>query len=232
VPPKAVAVSPTANETALPGATNAPAAPVPFASVPTSPVALPVDATADTNAIPAIPANPNEAIAAAPAVTYSAFAARNIAEQTLDPALVSPTGHAEILRIIGKRDPSAVTPTTWTFYFYDKNAAGHGRIVTVTDGRVVKTGEDLVDSLTPYTEQLVLPEAEVQKDSTDALEIAQGLMPDVTLTGSEFLLMQQKNSVPMWKVTLWGKTGNGEERKLGEITMLAESGTVIRDVKP
>jgi hypothetical protein len=136
------------------------------------------------------------------------------------------------LRIIGKRDPFAVTPTTWTFYFFDKSAAGHGRIVTVTDGRVVKVGEDLVDSITPYSEELVLPEAQVQKDSTDVLAIAQGLMPDVMFTGSEFLLLQQKNSVPMWKVTLWGKSGTGDEHKLGEITLLAETGTVIRDVKP
>ena len=57
-------------------------------------------------------------------------------------------------------------------------------------------------------------------------------MLDVTFTGTEFLLMEQKNSVPMWKVTLWGKTGNGSEKRIGEITMLAESGTVIRDVKP
>jgi hypothetical protein len=73
----------------------------------------------------------------------------------------------------------------------------------------------------------------MQKDSGDVLEIAQGLMPEATITGSEFLLLQQKNSVPMWHVTLWGKTGGGEERKLGELTLLAESGTVIsRNLKP
>jgi serine/threonine protein kinase len=230
VAPKPVTVNPPASEPASPGPTNA--LPTPFAAMTTSPVALPVDPTTDTNAVPAEPVNAGEIPPPVPAAPFSAFAARDIAERALDPALVSPTGHAELLRIIGKRDPSVITPTTWTFYFFDKSAAGHNRIVTVTDGRVVKSGEDLGDSLTPYSEELVLPEAEVQKDSTDVLQIAQGLMPDVTLTGSEFLLLQQKNSVPMWRVTLWGKTGTGDERKLGEITLLAESGTVIRDVKP
>ena len=132
-------------------------------AVPTLPVALPVDSTTETNAVPAVPVNPDETAPAFPAVTYSAFAARDIAERSLDPALMSPTGRAELLRIIGKREPSTITPRTWTFYFFDKSAAGHGRIVTVTDGRVVKSGEDFVDSLTPYSEQVVLPEAGCKK---------------------------------------------------------------------
>jgi hypothetical protein len=90
----------------------------------------------------------------------------------------------------------------------------------------------LVDSLTPYDEDLVMPEGQVQKDSTDVLAIAQAQVPDATASSSEMVLLQQKNSVPMWKVTLWGKTGTGDERKLTETTLLAETGTVIRAVKP
>jgi hypothetical protein len=37
--------------------------------------------------------------------------------------------------------------------------------------------------------------------------------------------MQQKNSVPMWKVTLWTRNANGEEHKLGDVTLRAENGT-------
>jgi serine/threonine protein kinase len=227
-------------ESTPPPATNAPVATASIVGVPTSPVALPVETPADTNAIPATPAIPasgdqnSTAVPALPATSYSAFAARDIAERSLDPAILTPTGHAELLRIIGKRDAGgALMPTTWTFYFFDKSAGGHARIVTVSGGKVVKTGDDIVDSLTPYSEQLVLPEGQVQKDSTDVLQIAQALTPDVTLTGSDFLLLQQRNSVPMWKVKLWGKTGNGEERELGTVTLLAETGTVIsNDVKP
>ncbi len=211
-------------------ATNAPA---PFAAMPTVPVALPVEPGSETNAVPAVPVNPNVIGPAVPApvATFSAFAARDVAERSLDPELVTPSGHAELLRVIGERDPDSVTPRTWKFYFFDRNAGGHARIVTVTDGRVVKLGEDLVDSLTPYDEDLVLPEGQVQKDSTDVLAIAEGQVPDATVTGAEFMLMQQKNSVPMWRVTLWGKAANGDERKLTETTLLAETGTVIRSVK-
>jgi hypothetical protein len=166
---------------------------------------------------------------AAPVATFSAFAARGIAERSLDPALLAPTGHAELLRIIGERDANAATPTTWKFYFYDKSAGGHARIVTVADGRVSKSGDDIVDSLTPYSQDLVMPEGEVQKDSTDVLQIALGALPDLQVSGSEFTLMQQKNSVPMWKVTVWGKTTTGEEKRL-EATIMAETGSVISHV--
>jgi hypothetical protein len=236
-------VTPTPVAHVTPPATNPPA---PFAAMPTVPVALPVDPASLTNAPPAVPAvavNPGDTNAtplepantgepAAPVATYSAFAARDVAERSLDPTLVTPSGHAELLRIIGERDPTSITPTTWKFYFFDKNAGGHARIVTVTDGRVVKSGEDLVDSLTPYDEDLVMPEDQVQKDSTDVLAIAQAQVPDVAVNGSEFLLSQVKSSVPMWKVTLWGKPAGSDERKLAEITLLAETGTLIRDVKP
>ena len=204
----------------------------PFAAVPTSPVALPVDPASLTNATPAVPVNASDVTPPEPVAAYSAFAARDVAERSLDPDLVTPSGHAELLRVIGERDPSSVTPTTWKFYFYSKGAGGHARIVTVTGGRVVKSGDDLVDSLTPYDEDLVMPEGQVQKDSSDVLAIAQAQVPDTAASSSEMVLLQQKNSVPMWKVTLWGKSAGGDEHKLTETTLLAETGTVIRAVKP
>jgi hypothetical protein len=146
---------------------------------------------------------------------------------------VAPTGHAELLKAIGRRDENQLTPTTWTFYFYDKSAAGHARIVTVNGGKVVKTGEDLVDFASPYNEQAVLPEDKIEKDSTDALTIAQGLVPGVSVTSSEFTLLQQKNSVPMWKLTLWSRNPDGEEHKVGDVYLLAEDCTVIyKNLKP
>jgi hypothetical protein len=212
------------NPVALP-ATPSPSDTTPVAAMPTLPVALPVDPSAATNlAAPALPASE--------AAPDSAFAARDIAERSLDGALLSPTGHAELLKIVGKRDEHATMPTTWTFFFYDANAAGHARILTVSGGKVVKNGEDLVDFASPYTERMILPEEKVQKDSTDALQIAQTLAPSAQVTGSELSLVQQKYSVPMWRVTLWAREGQDDERKLGDVTLLAENGTVIkRDLK-
>jgi serine/threonine protein kinase len=195
-----------------------------------APVVLPINPSDITNGGPINPAMPTPAFAALP---DSAFAARDIAEKSLPPGDIAPTGKAELLKIIGARDDNQITPTTWTFYFFDKNAAGHARILTVNGGKVVKTGEDLVDFASPYSDRAVLPEDQIQKDSTDALQIAQGLIPGVTVTSSEFSLLQQKNSVPIWKVTLWTRDSSGEDHKLGDVTLLAESGIVFsKNLKP
>jgi len=224
--PKPVAVvTPTLPENAPP------AAPVPDV-IPVAPIAPSTDMPANTNAAPT---DTNAApVAALAVIPDSAFTARDIAEKALDPSLILPgTGRAELLKIVGKRDDNVITPATWTFFFYDKGAAGHARIVTVSGGKVVKSGEDLVDFASPYSEQSILPEDKIGKDSSDALQIAQSLLPGVTVTGSEFALSQQKNSVPMWKVTLWSKSASGEDHKLGDITLLAENGTLIsRNLKP
>jgi serine/threonine protein kinase len=86
----------------IPG--NAPATPAQPDVAQEPPVALPVN--------PAMPAAPIPALAALP---DSAFAARDIAEKSLDAGIVTPTGHAELLKIIGKRDDNQITPATWTF---------------------------------------------------------------------------------------------------------------------
>ncbi|MCE0521519.1 MAG: protein kinase [Methylacidiphilales bacterium] len=194
--------------------TNPPVAPVPASVVP---AVLPANVTAETNAAP---------IPALAAVPDSAFTARDIAEKSLPPADITPTGKAELLRVIGERDPDQITPTTWKFYFFDKSATGNARIVTVSNGAVVKNGEDALAFALPFGSSDVLPEDKIQKDSTDALLIAQNLVPGATVTSSEFTLAQQKNSVPMWKVTLWTKNAEGEAHKLGDVTLQADTGAL------
>ena len=212
--------------------TAPPVAPVPDA-IPIAPVALPANLSGDTNADMANPAMPIAPIPASAAVPDSAFVARDIAEKSLDADIVAPTGHGELLKIIGKRDESQPIPVTWTFYFFDRKAAGHARIVTVNGGKTIKNGEDLVDFASPYSDSAILPEDKIQKDSSDALQIAEDLIPGVTVSSSEFTLSQQKNSVPMWKVALWTKDSSGEEHKLGDVTLLSENGTVIsKNLKP
>ncbi len=212
---------------------NAPETPVQADVAQVPPAASPVNPSVDTNAAPVIPAMPAAPIPALAALPDSAFAARDIAEKGLDPGIVAPTGRGELLTIIGKRDDNQITPTTWTFYFFDKSAAGHARIVTVNSGKVIKTGEDLVHFASPYSESAVLPEDKIQKDSTDALQIAQALIPNTPATSSELTLMQQRNSVPMWKVTLWTRSPDGEEHKLGDVILLAEDGALIsKNLKP
>jgi serine/threonine protein kinase len=225
-PPRALPVNPPAVVVPVnPANSNLLATPI---QPEVSPAALPLNPTDGTNAAPVIPALPAVVAPALAALPDSAFAARDIAEKSLPPGDIAPTGKAELLKIIGERDENQVTPATWTFYFFDKSAAGHARIVRVNGGKVVKTGEDLVDFASPYGNSGIMPEDQIQKDSTDALQIAQGLIPGETVTSSEFALVQQKNSVPMWKVTLWTRDPGGEEHKSGDVTLLAGTGTVIQ----
>jgi len=209
--------------------------------VPNEPIVAPLQPSVTPAAIPTVsPANPSdltnatppgplEPTPAIPAVPESAFEARSVAEAGLPPNLSDPTQHPALLKIIGPRDESPeVIPTTWTFYFYDKSAAGHARIISVRNRQIVSHGEDIGDTLTPYKEPDILPEDKLLTDSTQALSIAQGLLPGVTVSSSEFTLIQPRHSVqPMWKVTLWAKQGDDGEHKMGDVTLLAGDGTLI-----
>jgi len=69
---------------------------------------------------PPVPTQPAEVappgpVPAAPATPDSAFVARSIAESSPNVGSLQPTGKADLLRIVGKRDDSEVTPTIWTF---------------------------------------------------------------------------------------------------------------------
>jgi serine/threonine protein kinase len=210
---------------------------VPVDTALVAPVALPADGSAPTNTVPALPVTPPPPVVPIPvlsALPDSAFTARDVAEKSLPPSDIAPTGKAELLRIIGEREPGVAAPPTWKYYFFDKAASGNARIVTVTGGKAVKSGEDIADIPFPYEEQHVLPEDKLLIDSTQALQIAESLVAGVTVTSSELTLLQQKNSVPMWKVTLWAKNPDGgDERKLGDVTLLSEAGTVIHNtLKP
>lgn len=145
--------------------------------------------------------------------------------------MIGPTGHADLLRIRGKRNERQMTPTVWTFDFFDPKAAGHARIVSVSDHQVVDNGERLTYLISPYTRANVLPEDLI--DSTQALQIAQQLIPAVAVSNSQFVLNQEKNSAPFWTVTLWAKNPQGENVELGSVVILAEKGDVISNtLKP
>jgi hypothetical protein len=195
-------------------------APAPVAETPTYPVAvpvaLPVTGPLDTNGMPLAPN--------APAPPDSAFAARATAESTLTD-LVSPTGQVPVLRIIGKREAGAPAPMTWTFYFYDPKAFSNARIISVNGRRVVKNGVDIWHPLDPFHEEDIIPDDKLLTDSDQALQIAQQLIPGVAVSSSQFELVE-KDSVPMWKITLWARDADGGEEELGGVTILAEKGVV------
>lgn len=196
---------------------------------PVAPVVNPVNPADVPNATPAVPVNSETPPAPAPAdpdAPASAFEARNIAESSLGTIDADPTGQPELLRIIGKRDNSPeAAPTTWTFYFYDSKAMSNARIITVKNGKAVKNGEDLLHPLVPFGQENVIPNDKLLVDSRQALQIAQTLVPGITISSSQ-LEVTQKNSVPAWKMTLWARNQEGEEQELGNVTILAENGAV------
>jgi len=180
---------------------------------------------------PNIPVEISPEMAQAPAISAtpdSAFVVRSIAEGSLETSNGNPAGPGQLLKIIGKRDKSEITPTEWTFYFYDESAARNARIVTVKDRKVMKNDDTLFDTdhLLSYKRQEILPDDKLITDSSQALLTAQGLLrPGVLASKSEFELTQ-KNSIPTWKVTLWAKNKDGEDEKLGMVTILAEKDVI------
>jgi hypothetical protein len=195
-----------------------------LAPVPVALPALPVGTNIATGTIPDLPA--------IPALPDSAFQARAVAESSLPPALIDPaSGRVPLLKIRGKKSDSQPVPTMWTFEFFDAKAAGHAKIVSVSDHRVVDNGERITYIISPYTKANILPEDVI--DSSQALQIAEALVPGVTVSSSQFVLSEEKNSAPFWTVTLWGKNGEGEEVELGNVVILAEKGDVISNsLKP
>jgi len=195
-----------------------PAAPVetasPLTPVPGTVPALPVDSTATPTVAPVAPVLPE-----------NAFEALDVAEESLPPALIGENGHAPLLKIRGKRAPGKLIPPTWTFDFFDPTAVGRSRMVSVTDHRVLNDGERLSLFITPYTEANILPADII--DSSQALQIAQQLVPTLAVSSSEFYLAQDKNHAPSWNVTLWTRNPAGDEVELGNVVILAEKGDVI-----
>lgn len=186
--------------------------------------------SATTNAGLASPTNSVDALSATPAVSAapdSAFTARTIAD---------PTGQEQLLKIVGKRDKSELTPTTWTFYFYDKNVSStNARVVTVAGGKVVKSGPLIVDTTHPLPwlfssdEKEILPADKLLTDSTQALAKAEELLkPDVIVSSAEFELTAKDSFpvTPVWKVTLWAKNKDGEGKEIGTVEILAKENVV------
>jgi serine/threonine protein kinase len=229
VPPRALPV-------ALPVLADAhidptvPVAPSTDTNLASFPLALPANTDGMTNvALGIVPA----ALPVPPAAPQSAFAARDVAEAALNPALITGTGKASLLKAIGRREPGSPLPLTWTYYFYDTSATGNARFLTVRGGRVVKDGQDLPVALSPWHNDDIVAEDKLRIDSDAALAAAQALIPNTPISSSSFELVRPKNSAPMWRVTVWAKDNDGQEQEIGTVQILADTGYVLRnDLKP
>jgi serine/threonine protein kinase len=218
VPPRAFPVEPLALDT-----NGVPVTPV---AVPTSPAddTPPITLADITNASFGI--EPPPAAVPLPA-SPTAFQARDIAEAGLSQSLIMPTGHANVLKIIGRRTPGSPAPTSWTFYFYDTSATGNATYRTVRGGRIVRDGEAITVAVFPWHVDDVLGEDKLKIESDAALGIAQALVPHAPISSSAVELWRPKNSEPVWHLTLWTRGRDGGEEQLGTVQIVAENGYVL-----
>ncbi len=229
----------------------------PVANDDSAPRALPVLPAVVTNAVPALPAFPatdtNLAAmpAALPATTadltnlttlgvspfptpvaaapQTAFEARAVAEASLNPSLVLPSGQANLLKIIGRRAENSPAPVSWTYYFYDTGATGNATYRTVRNGRIVRDGEAITVAVFPWHQSDVIAEDKLRVDSSAALAAAQALIPNTPISSSQFELRWPKDSTaPIWLLTLWTRDKDGQEVGIGTVQVLADTGYVIR----
>jgi hypothetical protein len=232
---------------------NEPASP-PVADDDSAPRALPVLPAVITNAVPALPAFPalnTNLVASLPATAadltnltalgvspfpaaaapapQTAFEARTVAEASLNPALILPTGQANLLKIIGPRAENSPAPVSWTYYFYDTGATGNATYRTVRNGRIVRDGEAITVAVFPWHQSDVIAEDKLRIDSSAALAAAQALIPNTPISSSQLELRWPKDTTaPIWLLTLWARDKDGQEVGIGTVQVLADTGYVIR----
>jgi serine/threonine protein kinase len=233
IPPRALPVTPPSAF----GETNGAPSPVPFDTN-----VAPMQVTGGTNMAPLIAATnaaglplappvdgTNLATGTVPAAPQTAFEARDVAEASLKPGLIGPTGHASLLKIIGRRDPSSPEPVTWTFYFYDTSVIGNATYRTVRDGKVVRDGQAITGAVFPWHDDDVLPEDKLRVDSSAALATAETLLPGVAISSSKLEVTRQKDTAPIWNVTLWARDASGNQQELGTAEIVTDTGYVFKN---
>ncbi len=206
--------------------------------------ALPVVSATDTNlaAVPATPPmtaddltntttlglSPFPTPALTPAA-QSAFEARTVAEGSLPPTLILPSGAANLLKIIGRRTENSPAPVSWTYYFYDTSATGNATYRTVRRGRIVRDGEAITVAVFPWHQSDVIAEDKLKIDSSAALAAAQALIPATPISSSQMELRWPHDSTaPIWFLTLWARDHDGQEVEIGTVQILADTGYVLR----
>jgi hypothetical protein len=213
-------VLPNTNSIPAPADTNtAPALVPPATNAAGLPLAPPSDGTNSLTPVAVPPVVPLQ----------TAFEARDVAEASLRPALIGPTGHASLLKIIGPRDSSSPEPLTWTFYFYDTGAIGNAISRTVRNGKVVHDGEAITGAVFPWHDDDVLPEDKLRVDSSAALATAETLLPGVAISSSKLEVTRQKDTAPIWNVTLWARDSAGNQQALGTAEIVTDTGYVFRN---
>ncbi len=225
VAPRALPVEPDVVNQASPALPVVAGANTNLAMAPVAPPMTAADLTNETTL--GIAPFPTAPVAAAQPQT--AFEARTVAESSLTPSLILPSGAANLLKVIGRRTENSPAPRSWTYYFYDTSAIGNATHVTVRNNRVINDGEAITAAVIPWHQSDVVDESKLKVDSSQALAIAQALIPNTPISSSQFELRYPRDSTaPIWFLTLWAKDHDGQEVEIGTVQVLADTGYVLR----
>lgn len=139
----------------------------------------------------------------------------------------------KVIQINGERDGVTLTPSTWSFVFFDLNARQQGRIVTVRAGKPIEIRDGYFEieklRMAAYKADEVMTPAYLKVDSNQALQsvIKSAGLEKVKLSTVTFNLSKDNGArLPYWKVRLFADK-NGKEVDIGHAVISAETGGVI-----
>ncbi len=158
----------------------------------------------------------------------SAFQSLKVAE-----ASATKEARGKLIEIHGPRDSTALTPSSWSFIFFDPSARQQGRRITVRGENVteIRDGYFQMDEIrmAAYKLDEVIDPKLLKVDSKDALAtvVKSAELKDVKLSTVTFSLSKDNSrKMPLWKLVLFADK-EGKEAKIGHALVSAENGAVV-----
>lgn len=135
----------------------------------------------------------------------------------------------QIVQIRSEHMERSVLPQKWHIVYYDSTAPLKAIQATITEGQVKVTKPGRL--LEMFGSNKPIDPNSLKVDSDRAMQIAaESIVGEAEITSSQLMLQNHKGK-PIWKIKLWGPRVEEikEEDEIGEITISAEDGTVIRN---
>jgi hypothetical protein len=139
----------------------------------------------------------------------------------------------QVLQIRSEKSIASLTPNIWYVLYYDPTATfkavevefGGGKMIDVK--RPVRLLEPVRGSKTP----LDLSKLKIDSDQAIKITLSEPVLDKLTVQATSAKLERGDAGQPVWKVRVWAaKLRNpNEQANLGEVTLSAEDGTVIKN---
>lgn len=153
-------------------------------------------------------------------------------------ALASKEVHTDakdhVIEIYGRRNSKETLPTKWDILFYDPHAQQEGRLVQISEDRIIGIKEGFVQMfrLAAYKKDEAMNLEDATIDSPDVLRILQTTkaLSGIKIRSLEMkLIKKSRGTIPAeWNVWLYGagKTSN-QLKKFGKARISAEDGRIL-----